>query len=179
VAKGYSLYLDVLLNNTVQNHLQEWFPMPFGSHFSSYPDLMSFSITLILTGMLSIGVKESTRFNSIFTCFNCIIVLFVIVVGAFKIDVANWNLPAKNVPENYGTGGFFPFGVAGMLSGAATCFYGFVGFDCIATSGEEVKNPARAIPIAIVGSLTIVFLAYFGVSTIETLIWPYYDTNSK
>ena len=131
--------------------------------------------------MLVIGVKESTRFTTIFTGVNILVILYCVIVGTFKIDFHNWNISPKEIPANQGggKGGFMPFGVKGMISGAATCFYSFVGFDAIATTGEEVLNPQRDIPIGIVLSLVIVSLAYCSVSAVQTLIWPYWDQNQK
>lgn len=80
-------------------------------------------ITLLLTILLSIGVQESTRFNSVFTCLNLALVLFIIVCGAIKADLHNWQLTPDEIPEpqhgknSHGTGGFFPFGFSGMMAG--------------------------------------------------------------
>lgn len=176
VARGYSGYIDSLVNGTIAQHFEEWMPLDI-SYVSKYPDFLALGITLLLTIMLALGAKESTRFNSIFTGINLLVVVSVIISGAFKSDPANWRLEAKDVPEGKGTGGFLPYGFSGMMAGAATCFYGFIGFDVIATTGEEVKNPQKSIPISIVLSLFFIFLAYFGVSVVETLMWPYYDQD--
>ncbi|GIY77541.1 high affinity cationic amino acid transporter 1, partial [Caerostris darwini] len=177
VARGYSDYLDSMFNQTMARHLNATLPIHVES-LSSYPDFLSFGITLLLTVLLSFGVKGSSVFNNICTVLNLLVVTYAVIVGCFKINFHNWNLAPSEIPnKKYGTGGFFPYGFRGVISGAATCFYGFVGFDCIATTGEEARNPQKAIPIAIISSLLIVFTAYFSVSSIQTLLWPYYDQD--
>nr|CAD7430364.1 unnamed protein product [Timema monikensis] len=143
VAKGLSLYLDSLLNNTMKEAFRTIAPMNI-SFMSSYFDFFSFSASMSLTA-----------------------------------NPQNWKISKQDIPPgvNGGKGGFLPFGFVGALKGAATCFYGFVGFDCIATTGEEVKNPQKAIPVSIITSLVIIFFSYFGISTVLTMMWPYYKQD--
>lgn len=86
---------------------------------------------------LACGAKESTIINNIFTVLNLAVVLYVIITGSFLADVSNWTIPEAQVIEagGTGTGGFAPFGISGIIRGAAICFYGFIGFDVIATAG--------------------------------------------
>lgn len=100
------------------------------------------------------------------------------ICGCFKLDFSNWSIPAENVPEGAGKGGFLPYGFVGVIKGAAICFYAFIGFDVIATAGEEAKNPMKSIPLSICTSLFIIFLAYFSISSVLTLMVPYYDQVS-
>ncbi|CAH0715866.1 unnamed protein product, partial [Brenthis ino] len=142
---------------------------------------LSFLVAAIASAfavLLSIGVRESTKLNNVFTALNLATVVIVVIAGAIKSDPANWHIKVEDIPEEYrsqaGEGGFMPWGVAGVMAGAAKCFFGFVGFDCVATTGEEAKNPKRDIPISIVLSLIIIFVSYFSIATVLTMMWPYY-----
>ena len=132
-------------------------------YIGEYPDILSFLFTIMVTIILACGVRESAGFTSLFNIFNVLVVIFIIITGLFFVDTKNWTEGD----------GFFPYGGMGVLSGAATCFYAFVGFDVIATTGEEATNAPKSIPVAIVASLVIVFIAYFGVSSVITLMVPY------
>lgn len=194
MASGLSGYFDSLLGKKMSNALGSALPINV-SFLGAYPDFLAFAMVLLLTALLAFGVKESSFLNNIFTSVNLITICIVLIAGSingkFKenikildemqlmkdnlADPNNWFIPVDKVPEGFGKGGFMPYGFAGVMAGAAKCFYGFVGFDCIATTGEEAINPKRNIPLAIVISLIIIFLSYFGVSTVLTMMLPYYD----
>ncbi|WP_217563422.1 amino acid permease, partial [Paenibacillus sp. GbtcB18] len=74
-------------------------------------------------------------------------------------------------PENWTP--FIPFGYDGIITGAATVFFAFLGFDAIATAAEETKTPLRDLPIGIIGSLLICTVLYMIVSFVLTGMVPY------
>lgn len=171
VARGFSNYVDSVMGNVMRDTLTEYLPLKT-SFLSPYPDFLSCTIILVLSLLLAWGVKESTMMNNIFTIVNLITVITVIICGSLKADLKNWSL--HDVPPQAGSGGFMPFGISGVMAGAAKCFYGFIGFDCVATTAEEAKNPQRNIPLSIILSLVIIFFSYFGIATVLTMMYPYY-----
>ncbi|CAF0834343.1 unnamed protein product [Adineta ricciae] len=181
-ARALSSYFDSLIGFALRDYFTQHFPLHAGM-FSAYADLLAMSFCLLITVLLVIGIKESAVLNNLLTAVNLTVICLVIVVGLTKIHGHYWNISPDEVHNitnstgKIGEGGFFPFGFEGTLAGAATCFYAFVGFDLVAATGEEAKNPQRAIPISICLTLLVCSILYCGVSIVVTLMVPYYLIN--
>ncbi|HWJ93359.1 MAG TPA: amino acid permease [Telluria sp.] len=123
-------------------------------------NLPALIIMLVLTAMLSLGVRESARVNNVMVVIKIGVVLLFILVGARHVQPANWQP-------------FMPFGASGVMSAAALVFFAFIGFDAVTSAAEEVKRPERDLPIGIIGSLAICTILYVIVSGIMTGIVPF------
>lgn len=129
-------------------------------------------IVFIITGLLCTGIKESTMVQSVVTSVNICALIFVIVAGGylgFKSGWVGYQLPT----------GYFPFGVDGMLAGSATVFFAYIGFDAVASTAEEVKNPQRDLPLGIGASLFLCCGLYMMVSIVVVGLVPYYAIHSE
>uniref|UniRef100_UPI00398EDF89 probable cationic amino acid transporter n=1 Tax=Pristiophorus japonicus TaxID=55135 RepID=UPI00398EDF89 len=170
-ASALSSMFDSLANHTISHWIVDYVGTlnGLGKGEESYPDILAMFIAFIVTSIVSLGVKNSVGFNNVLNIINLAAWVFIMFSGLFFINSANWD-----------GGRFLPFGWSGVLQGAATCFYAFIGFDIIATTGEEAKSPNTSIPYAITASLVICLTAYVSVSIILTLMVPYYaiDTES-
>ncbi|MFI5198186.1 MAG: amino acid permease [Thermoanaerobaculia bacterium] len=147
-------------------------------------DLPALIITILVTAILVKGIRESASFNATMVIVKLIIVFFVIVVGAFYVNPANWRPFAP-----FGLTGVSFFGKTlfgqtgaggeplGMLAGAATIFFAYIGFDSVSTHAEEAKNPTRDVPIGIVTSLVLCTVLYIAVAAVLTGMVPYNKIN--
>ncbi|XP_076126478.1 cationic amino acid transporter 4 [Alosa pseudoharengus] len=171
VARAWSGYLDAIFDHRIQNftetHVMRW-DAPF---LARYPDLLASGVLLLASFVISFGVRVSSWLNHIFSAVSMAVIAFVLVFGFALADPQNWG--ARE-------GGFAPFGLSGVMAGTATCFYAFVGFDVIAASSEEARDPQKAIPMATAIALGLAATAYVLVSAVLTLMVPWHslDPNS-
>ncbi|EPD83285.1 APA family basic amino acid/polyamine antiporter [Microbacterium sp. oral taxon 186 str. F0373] len=174
VAQGWSAYLGVLLG-------QLGIPLPAAIGYGGTVDVMAIVLVIVLGALMTLGIRESMRVNLVLVGVKLFIVLFVIVAGIMFINPANYApFVPDAAPREAATGLMQPllqfisgsapmaFGVGGIFAGAALVFFAYIGFDVVATTAEETKNPQRDLPIGIIASLAICTLLYCAVALVVT-----------
>lgn len=161
--RGYNETLILLKNGSsmdlVPGYLQEaykaWMTAPMIGSIRIVADLPAFLITVFITALVYIGIKESKTASNILVLLKIIVVLIVIAVGAFYITPSNWSP-------------FAPNGLSGVLKGVSAVFFAYIGFDAISTTAEECKNPQRDLPKAMIISLLICTILYVAITLVLT-----------
>jgi APA family basic amino acid/polyamine antiporter len=190
---GWDLVLEFALGASAVSvgwakYFASVFPIPGSISGDGSVNLTAGAIVLVLTAVAIIGVKLSSRFNAVMVTIKLAVVALFIGAGAVKITTANWSPfippPADAVeagrPLIEVLFGLQPlaYGWMGIGFGAAIVFFAFIGFDVVATTAEETRNPQRDMPIGILGSLAICTVLYVVVSMVLTGIVKYTDLNT-
>ncbi len=177
VSIAWSEYLNKLLGGAIP---YEWSHSPLesvtidGVTHSGIMNLPALVILLLLTLLLIKGTQESALVNALIVFIKVAIVLVFIAVGWQFIRPEN-HTPYM-IPEGVaGHEGVFKHGWGGVLGGAAIVFFAFIGFDAVSTAAQEAKNPARDMPIGILGSLVVCTILYILFGHVLTGVAPYTD----
>jgi basic amino acid/polyamine antiporter, APA family len=184
---SFSGYLQQLLGDIGVD-----LPRAIASASDGFIDLPAVVIALLVTGILIRGTKLSSRVNQVVVAIKLTVVAAVIVVGLFYITPDNWSPfvpPSQPAPSS--SAGFEQttlittltgvdpavYGIGGVIAGAAIVFFAFIGFDVVATTAEEARNPQKDVPVGILGSLVVVTVLYAAVSLIVTGLQSYKDID--
>jgi APA family basic amino acid/polyamine antiporter len=127
-------------------------------------NLFAALLCLLIAYVLNLGMKNAARFETALVYLKVAIVLLVIVVGVFKIKTGNYSP-------------FFPFGLSGAFTGAATVFFAVFGYDAMSTAAEESTDARRHMPKAIIYSLAISMVLYVLACLVLTGMVNYKDIN--
>ena len=160
VAIGWSAYVVNLLAD-IGVTLPPYLVNPPGVS-GGMVNLPAAMIILVITAMLVIGMRESATLNSIIVMINISVILIFLVLTHDHINPANWHP-------------FMPFGITGVLAGAAIVFFAYIGFDAVLTAAEEIEDPQTNLPKGIIGSVVIVMILYVCVAAALTGVVPYGD----
>jgi basic amino acid/polyamine antiporter, APA family len=164
VAVGWSAYLNATLDQIFGVTLPDWLSGPPSAE-GGLINLPAIAIVLAMAYLLVRGIRITAKANIVIVIITLAVLLIVIAVGGPEVDTGNWSP-------------FTPFGWSGVVSGAAVVFFAYVGFDIVATTAEETRNPQRDMPIGIIGSLAIVTVLYIAVSAVITGMRPYDQLGS-
>lgn len=188
VTQGWSQYARTLLAQLGMSWPEAWGP-------GGRVDMLAVLLVVGLTALVARGIKESMRLNLALVALKLFIVLFVIIAGLSYVKAANYSPfvpPTTPSPTDAVQAGMQQpmmsalfgqvptiYGVGGIMAGAAVVFFAYIGFDIVATTAEEARNPKRDLPIGIIGSLIICTLLYMAVALVITGMVHYSEIDPK
>jgi basic amino acid/polyamine antiporter, APA family len=140
--------------------IASWNNAPMMGGYKIFFNLPAFIIVGLITWLAYTGIKESKQSANFMVIFKVVVIIFVIVAGAFFVDTSNWSP-------------FLPNRFEGVLKGVSSVFYAYIGFDAISTMSEECKNPQRDMPKAMINSLLICTVLYILIALVLTGIENY------
>ncbi|MBU3177338.1 amino acid permease [Clostridium estertheticum] len=123
-------------------------------------DMPAVLITMFVTWILFIGIKESAKLNNKIVLIKVGVIILFVILGVFHINVANYKP-------------FAPFGWSGVMAGASIIFFAYIGFDAVSTAAEETINPKRDVPRGLAICLGVVIILYIAVALVITGMVPY------
>lgn len=162
VAIGWSAYVNSLILSMGIHLPQSLIMNPFSGGIIDLPAVL---LVFVLTGLLAIGVHESTRVNNIIVYIKFIAIAVFVGIAMFHVNPENWHP-------------FAPFGWSGAVKGAALIFFAYIGFDAVSTAADEAIEPQKTLPIGILSSLAICTLIYVVCSGLLTGIQHYSTLNN-
>ena len=186
VAQGWSTYFVTFLDEIGLTWPASIGPSTSTSFQWDHVNVPALLLVAVLTTLVALGIKESLRVNLVLVAVKLFVVLFVIVAGLFYVSGANYDPfipPAADPVSASGLHqpliawaiGLEPqtFGILGVLSAASVVFFAYIGFDVVATTAEEAKDPQRDLPKGILWSLGICTVLYMAVALVITGMVPY------
>jgi APA family basic amino acid/polyamine antiporter len=145
VSVGWSEYLNQLLDDTIGARIPDALSAAPGA--GGLVNLPAVVLVTLCAVLLVRGVRESARANVVMVAVKIAVLLLFVAVAATAFDAGNYSP-------------FAPLGVAGISAAASSIFFSFIGLDAVSTAGEEVRDPARNLPRAIIGALLVVTVVY-------------------
>jgi len=146
--------------------------LPDGTQIQGIINLPAVIIVAAISLLLMVGIKESAHANAVIVVVKLSVVLVFIALGWMFINYANYH---PFIPPNEGS--FGKFGISGIMAGAGTIFFAYIGFDAVSTAAQEARNPQRNMPIGIIGSLLICTILYVLFSVVMTGMVSYKELN--
>ena len=164
VAVGWSGYVQALLD-AAGIPLPVWAQGAYGSAPGRLFNLPAVLISVAITALLAMRMEWGARFNTVIVAIKIGAAALIVIAGVAYVDPARWHP-------------FMPFGVHGVVTGAAVVFFAVFGYDMLTTAAEEAKDPQRDLPRAVILSLAIAMTLYFAICLVLTGIVPYPTLNN-